>query len=132
MSNFGFWSDERNRRVIFTMAGTITIETWAATVARQINQGLWRYGTLYDFCRAEAFPALNELPEMTKQVGELQRERGVRGPVAIVVPVRVFSEYRRQFRNYADAVPYAFEVFTDAAMAEAWLDGADDRTMKVR
>jgi hypothetical protein len=124
---------QTRRLVIITMSGVITLDEWANTVTRQIENNLWSWASLYDLSEAESFPCLEEdfLDDMKRFVSDLSRVCGMRGPVAIVVPTRLLDRYRQQFDAYGDATPYVFEVFTDSATAQLWLAGATDRKVRI-
>jgi hypothetical protein len=118
--------DDVNRRIVFTMTGEVTIESWAAAVAEQIDDGLWSWASLYDLSQADAHHALDLLRDMKGFTAEITRERGTRGPVALIVPAAVLTAYRERFDAHSVSVPYAFEVFTDAEAAAAWLSAVTD------
>lgn len=114
-----FERDDARRCIVMTAMGTMTMDEWAACLADQIREGLWGYATLYDFRVAQSLPS--GLPSVVRDVDELTRERGPRGPVAIVVSSAALHDHVRKYAALADALPFRIEIFNDIGVAEDWL-----------
>ena len=120
-STFDFKRDDDERRVIVTVTGAMTLDVWAAALGHQILEGAWHYSAILDVTEATSFRCTGALDHMIAYGDQLTAERGVRGPVALVVTPQVLGENRRHLSDYAERVAYPFDVFTDFALADAWL-----------
>jgi hypothetical protein len=102
-------------------SGTVSIEEWAAGVARQIHEGLWQYGSLFDFTAVEALAGFDHGP-MLSDLHEMAADHGVRGPVALVaVSSGVYANFSR-YEATATSLPYKTKAFRDVQLAEEWLE----------
>ena len=103
------------------MTGVVTADLWADVVARQIDEGAWQYGCLFDCTAAAASPVLDTLSDVHAAITKLSQEQGPRGPVAAVMRFQVWAQYRRQLQTYINSAPYRIEAFTDQRQALEWL-----------
>jgi hypothetical protein len=118
---FEFVRDDAKRRITITVNGEMTVELWSAAVAKQIDEGLWRYAVLF-IAKGTSHACLAALPTLKTFGDEITHERGTRGPVAVVVESAMSPEQEQQLVDYAVKVSYPFQVFVDLGIAAAWLD----------
>ena len=119
---FAFYRDDRRKRVYIKITDELDRDVWATALARQIDEGVWHYGTLFDLEDASTFPLFAEIDRIRWDIHEIDAERGGRGPVALVLPESIVQAGRERFKEYEGLVPFAFQVFTDYGAADAWLD----------
>jgi hypothetical protein len=119
-----FQRDDGRERVLVIGSGCVTTEEFIACVARQLNDGLWRYGMIYDFRLAESIPSSADFRGALRDMQELSSEAGPRGPVAIVLTDPDLLRQSREYAASAKALPYRTETFGSLSDAESWLDGA--------
>lgn len=116
-----FQRDDSQRLVVVVGSGTVTMDEWASVVARQLSEGLWRYGTLFDFTSVDEMVGFDEAGVKTSLI-EISDAHGRRGPVALVSPspaiYRGFSEYAEKL----NALPYQTRAFRDVNQAVVWLE----------
>lgn len=118
-----FQRDDSQRLVIIVGSGTVTMDEWAAGVARQLNEGIWHYGTLFDFTSVAEMVGF-ERKGLQTAISEISDTQGQRGPVALVAAKP--SVYH-QFADYVAAKPavsHQTRAFRDVNQAVVWLEQA--------
>ena len=121
--------DDEQRRIVLTIEGQLTISEWAECLARQIEEEVWGYGTLYDFTAADArFPGPGELATIAKATMQLAEQHAARGPVAFaVMDDAEHHGIHGWLVTVGAALPFRMAVFRTREDAERWLDAAQRR-----
>jgi hypothetical protein len=116
--------DDTHLRIVLTVTGTVTRDEWRQAISRQIGEGTWHYGVLYDAMHPQArLPGPSISAAITRDALHLHREVGPRGPVAFAI---ANPETHTEFREWANAIglalPYPVEIFHTRHEAERWLN----------
>ena len=116
--------DDVKKRITLIAKGEVTLSEILDVVSRQVTEGVWAYGLLYDArLRRGALTSL-DLQQLASVTADYIARVGPRGRVAFVVPDE---------GGYGMAVMYAIigarldgdnAVFRNRTDAERWLDEA--------
>ena len=93
-----------------------------AVIDRQLAEGAWSYGVLYDVRAGHASPSAADVHELVKHVGRLTTQHGPRGRVALVVLDPALSKMARRYASLGELTALNVRVFTSIREAERWLD----------
>jgi len=110
------------RRVVLTADGEVTVDEWRAAVERQIAEGCWPYGLLYDARQRSNVHSTEEVRRIIDEVSSLIGQYGPRGPVAFVAAQPAAYGMARMYGILATDVPFTYEAFQDVDAAGRWLD----------
>ena len=115
--------DHDRRRLVVTFSGSVSKPEWVAMLAKQIEEGFWQYGVLFDGTAAGVSLRFLEPGSILRTVRELISEHGPRGPVAFAVSDRAeFALMAGYIQTIQAARLYDVEIFRDLDDAERWLD----------
>src|SRR5262245_5051672 len=113
--------DDAQRRILLTATGTVTHAEVIAAIDRQVADGTWTYGMLYDV-RAEALlPKMSEVLDFIDYVRQLVDQHGRRGPVAIVTTMPAHDRRARMYSSLSDPSRVTMASFGDIDEASRWL-----------
>lgn len=116
-----FQRDDTQRLVIHLGIGKVNQDEWAAAVARQLSEGVWHYGSLFDFTAVDEMVGFDQQGVRTT-LTEIAAAHGPRGPVALVSSVpRVYDGFVDYAAQLAD-LPYETRAFRDVNQAVVWLE----------
>ena len=112
--------DDDRRRLVLTATGTITCEDAIAAIDRQIDEGAWRYGILYDIRDVEILPMPSAIFDILDYVRGRVVTHGPRGPLAILTTA---ARDEPRVRTYTSLGHPSARVatFTDPEAASQWL-----------
>lgn len=115
-----FQRDDSLRLVIVVGIGKVQIDEWAAMVARQLDEGIWHYGTLFDFTSVDEVVGF-ERRDMMSAITEISEGHGTRGPVAFVATTPAVYD---RFADYVatQPLPHQARPFRDVNQAVVWLE----------
>jgi hypothetical protein len=120
-SPFTFEVDEARRVIRVTARETLSGNALIAIIDRQLAEGYWSFGMLYDLRRIDRMTSSGDTRIVAEYVQQAVREHGERGPVAIVTrQAGVLSG--GQIYAYHTKSAVRVEVFWDMDEAHAWLD----------
>jgi len=113
--------DDARRRIVVTVEGDVSAAEALGIVNRQLADGAWTYGVLYDARNDTSQPSTADVRSIVEHVGRCIAQHGPRGPVAIVT--RNPSNYgmARMYSTLGEPVKLTVEVFREIVEAEAWL-----------
>jgi hypothetical protein len=114
--------DDERHRIVAVSIGTVTLEEALAVIDRQLAEGAWSYGVLYDVRAGHASPSAADVYELVKHVGRLTTKHGPRGRVALVVLDPALSKMARRYASLGELTALYVRVFTSIRAAERWLD----------
>jgi hypothetical protein len=116
-----FQRDDTHRLVILVGSGKVSVDEWAAAVARQLNEGIWYYGSLFDFTAVDTMVGFDEQGVFTA-LNELAAAHGPRGPVALVSSTPNVYEGFVAYSARLEGLPYETRPFRDVNQAIVWLE----------
>jgi len=116
-----FQRDDTLRLVILVGIGKVSVDEWAAAVARQLSEGLWHYGSLFDFTAVDAMVGFDEQGVLTA-LKELAAAHGPRGPVALVSSTPNVYDGFVGYSKRLKGLPYETRPFRDVNQAIVWLE----------
>ena len=117
----GFERNDDRRRITLTATGTVTRDEALAVIDRQVAEGVWAYGIVFDIRSADALPKPSELFEILDYVRRSVREYGPRGALAIVAEPSQSHQGVRTYVSLSDP-SRQFATFTDVHEAVRWLE----------
>jgi hypothetical protein len=116
--------DDVKKRITLIPQGEVTLTEILDVASRQVTEGVWGYGVLYDARLRRGALTSGELKRLAEVTADYTAQVGPRGRVAFVVPDE---------GGYSMAVMYAIvgarldgdsAVFRNRTDAERWLDEA--------
>ena len=114
--------DDERRRILITTEWPFDLDELKANLDRQIAEGTWSYGVIYD---ARGFvgdpPSHDVLTMLSHYVGRLIAHHGPRGPVALVAVKPAWYGMHRMY-SMQNADVSLVRPCKDFAEAEQWLD----------
>ena len=113
--------DDARRRISVSVSGTSSIEEIIGIVSRQLADGAWTYGILYDASLDLSQPSTADVRSIVEFVGRCIAQYGPRGPVAIVTPHPSSYGMSRMYSTLGEPVNLSVGVFRGIPEAEAWL-----------
>jgi hypothetical protein len=113
--------DDEHRRVRATFVGSVSLPELIAIVDRQLSEGAWTYGMLYDVRSMADAPSSDDSRALLAHVRQLVSEHGPRRPVAVVARSSAMVGTAQMYA-YRAGDDLSFEVFWDTEDAERWLD----------
>ncbi len=116
-----FQRDDTLRLVILVGSGKVSVDEWAAAVARQLSEGLWHYGSLFDFTAVAEMVGFDQEGVLTT-LTEIAASHGPRGPVALVSSTPTVYDGFVQYANRLKGLPYETRPFRDVNQAIVWLE----------
>jgi hypothetical protein len=116
-----FQRDDTLRLVILVGSGKVSVDEWAAAVARQLNEGIWHYGSLFDFTAVDTMVGFDEQGVFTA-LKELAAAHGPRGPVALVSSTPNVYDGFVAYAGCLQGLPYQTRPFRDVNQAIVWLE----------
>jgi hypothetical protein len=115
--------DDRHRRVVVTVQGTIEPADALAIIERQQLDETWSYGLFYDLRLMTGRLTLAELRPILSQAS--QRRSVKRGPVAILATDPSVYNMACSYKALGRST-LTIEVFRDRAEAEQWLTASTE------
>jgi len=112
--------DDDRRYLMLTATGIVTRDEAIAAIDRQIADGLWAYGLLYDIRAATELPKPSEIFDILEYVRRQLGQHGPRGPVAIVAAPSRNAERVRMYSSLAE-FRQTIATFKDVDEASRWL-----------
>jgi hypothetical protein len=113
--------DDVKRRLYRVVGGTLTADDALRRIENQATDGSWQYATLMDMRAVSSWLTFVQLARVTHLASAIARERGPRGPVAIVVANQALipvGQAHSIVRSHAGTAAF----FRDFETAERWLD----------
>jgi hypothetical protein len=114
--------DDARRRIVVTVEGNVSAAEALAVVSRQLADGAWSYGILYDARNDTSQPSTADVRSIVEYVGRCIVQHGPRGPVAIVTRSPSTYGMSRMYSTLGEPVNLTVEVFREIEAAEAWLE----------
>jgi hypothetical protein len=113
--------DDRTRTILLTARGRMSMDEWRAAIQRQIAEGCWSYGVLFDGTARTDVPSLDQAENALQEIDALIRRHGPRGPVAFVA--KNVAEYGmgRMYGSLAERLSFPHETFVELDDARRWL-----------
>jgi len=75
--------DHAARRLTVVSVGAVSREETLAMIDRQVAEGAWSFGLLYDLRQGTTVPTAEDVQQTVLHVGRLTTKHGPRGPVAL-------------------------------------------------
>jgi hypothetical protein len=124
VTRFDYIRDDAHRRIRIVARDPLGAEDLCEIVDRQVREGTWTYGILYDM-RATTGAGMSKME--TRAVAEHVRahvaRRGARGPVALLTGTTDLVAVGQKYAYFLGSkLRSQFKVFWDLAGAERWLD----------
>jgi hypothetical protein len=113
--------DDARRLIRVTVTGPIALEDFIAVMDRQITEGVWSYGVLYDLSAMAWVPSSADIAATVEAVTRRGRLHGRRGPVALVTQIPVNVGMGRMYEIRDEAAGLDVQVFATVDAAERWL-----------
>jgi len=122
-ARFDYVRDDAARRIRITAHRSLEAADLIGLVERQVNDGTWAYGTLYDLRGIDSGIRREDAILIAERVQTYVATHGPRGPVALVT--RSFGIVGSGQMYALDGLKSGFkvEVFWDLEEANAWLAG---------
>lgn len=117
---FEYARDDERRRIYVTARQALRYHDFLAIIDRQLHEGTWTYGLLYDLGAFEI--TREEAGELTKRVFHHVEVYGNRGPIAVCAGKADLLETTNEYASNAETAGLRVAVFTERIKAEAWLD----------
>lgn len=114
--------DHAARRLTVVSVGAVTREETLAMIDRQLAEGAWSFGVLYDLRQGTTMPTSEDLQRTVLHVGRLTTKHGPRGPVALVVSDPQLSMLATWYGSLGDLTGLKVQVCTSVEEADHWLD----------
>jgi len=114
--------DDVRRRIVVTIVGAVSAAEARGVINRQIAEGAWTYGLLYDARLDTSQPSTADVRGIVEYAGRCIAQHGPRGPVAIVTTNPSNYGMARMYSTLGEPVRLSVEVFREIAEAEAWLN----------
>lgn len=118
--------DDARRRIITIGTGTFRADDILDLFARMRKEGAWAYGLLNDTRLMVGRPSVDDLKRILERASHAGPNGEHAGPIAVVASDK--GLYAAACAYAAMGPPGRFDVFTDCAEAEAWLDSHLPRT----
>ena len=122
---FEYTKDDVRRRIKIVGRDPISTSDLMAHIDRQVADGAWTYGVLYDARATSNPPSAAEMPQMAAYVQKIAAQHGARGPVAIVTRESATVAVAHIYSVLGKRAGFRAEVFWDIDEAERWLDARD-------
>lgn len=106
---------------MLTARGHVTMDAWRAAIGRQIAEGCWSYGMIYDGRDRTNEPSFEEAHEALLEIGAWIRRYGPRGPVAFIAKNLPQYDLGRTYGSIAERLAFAVETFAQPEDARQWL-----------
>lgn len=116
-----FQRDDTLRLVILVGSGKVSVDEWAATVARQLTDSVWHYGSLFDFTAVDEMVGFDQQGVRTA-LTEIAASHGPRGPVALVSSQPNVYDGFVEYSDQLKGLPYETRPFRDVNQAVEWLE----------
>lgn len=116
-----FQRDDAQRLVIVVGSGAVSQDDWASCVARQLSEGVWHYGTLFDFRAVGQMVGFTE-HGVRQSLSEVCATQGTRGPVALVSANPTVYAGFEQYADLVKIMPHLTRAFRDVNQAAVWLE----------
>jgi len=113
--------DEHRRWLLLTATGVLTAEETLAVIDRQIAEGHWTHGMLYDIRDAEELPKPSEIFTILEYVRKQVGQHGPRGPIAIVAPPSRNLQRVRTYASLTESTRLIMATFDTVGEASIWL-----------
>jgi hypothetical protein len=115
--------DDERRRISVTITDPWSVEEIAVAMDRQISEGIWKYGTLYDLTGSAWVPSEPDVLWLVKRAQQQAALHGVRGAIAVLIDSSSADRaLLRQYAEYGETHSHVVvRVFDDRAAADAWL-----------
>jgi hypothetical protein len=118
---FRYTRRDADRIIVLTAEGEITLDHWRAAITRQIREGCWAYGVLYDAGGRTNVRTASEVETVVDEVRRLIDRYGARGPVAYVALELAEYGMGRMYGTMSNRLEFDYGTFSDVAEAERWL-----------
>jgi hypothetical protein len=119
VDQFTYTCDAEARIIRVVAQQTLTVDEAISIINRQVTEGRWRFGTLYDLRRVDAAMTKEDISRVAEYAGPIEVTNGPRGPVALV-PSRKLIAPLAAFKIRARSAMQT-EVFWDIDEAQKWL-----------
>jgi hypothetical protein len=122
IERFNYVADTQRRIVRVTARQLLTGADLIGIIDRQVREGRWSFGMLYDLRRTDRITSREDAETVVDHVQELVSLHGPRGPVALVTN-RADMVATGQIYAFRTMRSMEMEVFWDLQEADAWLAG---------
>jgi hypothetical protein len=113
--------DARRRWLLLTATGVVTADETLGVIDRQIAEGHWTYGMLYDIRDAENLPKPSAIFTILEYVRKQVEQHGPRGPIAIVAPASRNLQRVRTYTSLTESTRLIVATFDTVGEASIWL-----------
>jgi hypothetical protein len=118
---FHYVRDDARRRIVIALRQLLPTGNLLAMVNRQLTEGTWTYGALYDLRALLGAPSRVDAIVAARHVGGLIQAHGPRGPVAIVTRAREMVAAAHAYAFDSALGGHPVEVFLNLDDADYWL-----------
>jgi hypothetical protein len=116
-----YMRDDARRRIRIVMRELAPTADLLANVNRQLAEGVWTHGTIYDLRAVRGAPSLADAIAAARHVGRLVQSHGRRGPVAIITCSMEMVAVAHAYAIDGALGGQPVEVFQDVDDAEYWV-----------
>jgi hypothetical protein len=126
LERFTYACDAGARIIRVVARQTLTVDEVVGIIDRQVAEGRWSFGMLYDLRRVEASLSKQDGARVAEHANSMGAANGPRGPVALVASTQMVGA--RAVYAIRTRQTQQVEVFWDADEAQRWLTGRLLRT----
>ena len=126
VDRFTYACDAGARIIRVVARQTLTVDDVLAIMDRQVAEGRWSFGILYDLRRVDAALPKQEAAQVAEHASTIGAANGPRGPVALVARTQMVAA--RQVYAIRTRRTMHVEVFWDVDEAQSWLKERLSRT----
>lgn len=113
--------DDQSRTIVLIAQGHVSMDAWRGAIGRQIAEGCWSYGLIYDGRGRTNEPSIEEANEALWEIDLWIRRHGPRGPVAFIAKDLPQYDLGRTYGSLAERLAFPVETFAHLEDARRWL-----------
>jgi len=119
VDRFTYACDAGERLIRVAARQTLTVDDVLGIIDRQVAEGRWSFGILYDLRRVDAALSKQDAARVAEHASTTGAANGQRGPVALVARPQMVAA--RQVYAIRTRRTMHVEVFWDVEEAQSWL-----------
>src|SRR5687767_479883 len=119
VDRFTYTCDAAARIIRVVARQTLRVDEILGIIDRQVSEGRWSFGIMYDLRRVETALSKEEAARVSEHANSLAAENGPRGPVALVASTPLLGA--RAVYAIRTRRTQRVEAFWDTEEAERWL-----------
>ncbi len=119
IDRFSYACDAGTRIIRVVAQQTLTVDDVLGIIDRQVAEGRWSFGILYDLRRVDAALSKEESARVAQHAGTKEAANGPQGPVALVTSTRLVAPRAAYAIRMKRTI--RVEVFWDPDEAQRWL-----------